>query len=109
MFELAPYSLQAVGVIGAATLLLAMVFGRRFVIAGTAATVAAMVASALLFDPAEVSRTPPYLFVACVLIVAVALLGVVARDADVLSRETAVIDPLTQDFVALSAVPAKFA
>jgi diguanylate cyclase (GGDEF)-like protein len=78
------------------TLLLALVFGRRFVIAGTAATVAAMVASALLFDPAEVSKAPPYLFVACVLIVAVALLGVVARDADVLSRETAVIDPLTQ-------------
>jgi diguanylate cyclase (GGDEF)-like protein len=78
------------------TLLLAMVFGRRFVIAGTAATVAAMVASALLFDHAEVSMTPPYLFVACGLIVAMALLGVVARDADVLSRETAVIDPLTQ-------------
>lgn len=34
------------------TLMLAMVFGRRFVIAGTAATVAAMVTSALLFDPA---------------------------------------------------------
>jgi diguanylate cyclase (GGDEF)-like protein len=78
------------------TLLLAMVFGRRFVIAGTAATVAAMVASALLFDPAEVSNAPPYLFVACVLIAAVALLGVAARDADVLSRESAVIDPLTQ-------------
>ena len=78
------------------TLLLAMVFGRRFVIAGTAATVAAMVASALLFDSAEVSRTPPYLVVACVLIFAAALLGVGARDADVVSRETAVIDPLTQ-------------
>jgi diguanylate cyclase (GGDEF)-like protein len=78
------------------TLLLAMVFGRRFVMAGTAATVAAMVASALLFDRAEVSTTPLYLFVACVLIVAVALLGVAARDADVLSRETAVIDSLTR-------------
>jgi len=78
------------------TLLLAMVFGRRFVIAGTGATVAAMVASALLFDRVEVSKTPPYLFVACALIVAIALLGVVARDADVLSRETAVIDSLTQ-------------
>jgi len=60
-----------------------------------AVTIGGLVATALLSGPQEVWNAPPILIMPCVAIIQVARVARSLRDADVVSRDTAVVDTLT--------------
>jgi len=70
-------------------------YPKRIVVAGTALTVALMVALALVVDHQLALSIPATVIMPVMLVISIALLGVVSADADTASRTTAVIDQLT--------------
>ncbi len=77
------------------TLLAAPVFPGRVVAFGAAATVAAMAGAAFMFMPAAVASLPPVLIIPAAITAVIAMLAVRTLEAELASREAAVIDPLT--------------
>ncbi len=68
---------------------------RRVVAAGTAITVASMVATALLFMPGLVAAMPPALVLPVAMLIVISVLAAATIDAEQKSRQAAVVDPLT--------------
>jgi diguanylate cyclase (GGDEF)-like protein len=76
--------------------LLSVVFPRRAAVMGTVLSALLLLLAAFAITPDEVLHTPPALIYPLVTLICAAIWASATRDADIESRSTAVVDPLTR-------------